>query len=359
MITVKARINITDSKNGNVQNITASHAGINISSTINYVKNKRGSSIGNPFILGKNILGTGATYANNLPYYISHFISNEEGAFRNTLTIYVIGKNIYGCIVVFDKENNKHPNSIEVDGITFQDDDAQFEITFDENIENHTIRINNWNTPYEPLILTGIYFDVNINIDEKNIVSFKSNIMDRENNRYPSYGIISNTANLNFADFDMEVLDFIKQEILHSGITVTTWLENDNTNNKEQICEMEIQDLKYDNYNRQIQLSLKDNLEDWQNINVPEIGYSFNEEAKTAKWYFEYLYEITDEIGKYNIPNFSQLDSETRYVLENTEIEYPILKSGNLWDCWSRLCQLCLLHIYIDNNNKVVIKFGL
>lgn len=360
MITVKARINITGTSKGNITGVDISPNGNNVSANGSALINKKGTSLGNPFILGRSILGTNAKYTKQLPYYMGSELANAGGNFKSTYTIQVSGSNLAAVVIVFDKENSRHPNTVTVDGKIFTDDDPQFEIPLTGSSASHTIQISNWNTPNEPLVITGIYADVNIEINNTNLVSFRSNIMDRETSDYPSYGIISNSANLNFADFDQQTLDLITQKVLHSGITVTAWLENEEENAKEQICEMEIRDLTYDNNNRQVQLTLKDNLEDWQDINVPSIDYDpRNPQSQTAEWYYKKLYDITVGLKKYNILSFDELDRDTKEILSSVTIQYPLLESGNLWDSWDKLCQLCLLHMYIDSNNRVVVKYSI
>ena len=359
MITVKARINITGKSKGNITGVDISPNGNNVSANGSALINKKGTSLGNPFILGRSILGKNAKYTKQLPYYMGSELANASGKFKSTYTIKVKGDNLVAVVIVFDKENSRHPNTVTVDGNIMTDDDPQFEIPLSGSSASHTIQISNWNTPNEPLIITGIYADIFIDIDKTNLVSFRSDIMDRENKDYPSYGIISNSANLDFADFDEQALDLIQQKILHSGITVTAWIENEEAGTQEQICEMEIRELTYENNNRQVQLTLKDNLEDMQNINVPSIDYDprpDKSKPQTAEWYYKHLYNITVDLNKYNILPFDDLDDATKSVLTNTVIQYPILESGSLWDSWDKLCQLCLLHMYIDNNNIVTIK---
>ena len=239
----------------------------------------------------------------------------------------------------------------------YVDDDPQIEIHFPNTSNSHTIEISNWNTPNEPLIITGIYADLSIDIGLNNLISFNSTIQDRDSSDYPTYGLISNTATLNFADLDEQTKDLITQKILHSGITVTVELVNDTANKREQICQMEIRNLSYDNNNRSVSLSLKDNLEDLQDINFEGISYTPTVSTpKTAKEIYDILYEATKKLNKYQWQSYDELDEEVKDRLNSITIQYPTMESSNLWDGWNKLCQLCLLHIYIDNNNVVVVK---
>lgn len=363
MITLGARINLIDS--GKVANIMPLNlAGNNVSATPQSLVGKRNISVGNPFILGRSKLGSGFTYVKKLPYFLGNRLSDTNGKFPITYSLSIQGNNIASATIVFDKEHNGHPNSIVVDAATtYVDDDAQYEIIFENPATFHNFRINNWNKPYSPLIITSIYADINIEIDRNNLLSFSSNIFDRATLDEPSYGIISNSANLDVSDLDEQILDLITQQILHSGITTEVWINNPDGDvglKQEKICLMETRELFYDTDNRTVQVSLKDNLEEWQQIEIEGINY-YNEdgtakEPQTAKWYYEYLYSKTP--SKYNMLLVSYLDSDTIDILENTIIEYPVLESGKLWDSWQKLCELCLLHIYVNKEGKTVCVYN-
>lgn len=359
MITITAKINISGG-GGNINSVTTSDEKLNVAADLNSIVNAQGISVGTPFILGKSRLGSGAYYTNSLPYFVGRYLADSEGNFSQSYTITIRGSNIFSATIVFDKENGRHPNTIIVDGETLYDDDAQFEIAFTNTANTHTIVISNWNTPNEPLVITSIYASLDIDIDRENLISFNSYIMDRADVQKASYGIISNSANLTFADFDKQAIDLITQRVLHSGIKVDVFLNNTDNVVQEQICSMQTRELSYDNDNRQVQLSLKDNLEEWQEINVESINY-YNDDGserkpQTAQWFYEWLYEKTP--SKYNMQKFEELDDETKAILRSTTIHYPLLESDNLWNDWDKLCQLCLLRIYQNNEGRTVCKYN-
>lgn len=353
MITIKARLNVS-ANGGAINSLSSNVSGNNVSADINDIIGKRSVKFGNPFILGESVLDSGATYTDTLPYFLGSQLSDSNGNFAQTYTITINGVGLSSAIIVFDKENNAHPNTITVDGVTVYDDDAQFELVF-ASASTHRIEISNWNKPYSPLIITAIYADINIEIGKNNLLSFNSDIYDRTNVQQPSYGIVSNSANLSFSDLDEQTLDLINQRILHSGIQADVWLDNSDSNTQEQVCSMAIKELSYDNDNRQVQVSLRDSLEEWQYIPIEPIYYNpLLGEEKTAKWVYQYLYNKTPK--KYGMQSFEELDTHTQEILENTTIKYPVLKADNLWNNWNKLCDLCLLHIYIDNNGKTICR---
>lgn len=356
MITVSAKIDVMAGSIAEIKSVSSNINGINVSPDITSTLGKKRQPDIKPFMLGKSKLGTGSHYIKQLPYLVGRELSNSNGDFANSYTINITSSEVLEqMIIVFDTVNNAHPKSISVDGQTFVDDDPQFEIVFREKKLTHTITINNWNTPHSPIVITSIYTNANIEIDRRNLLSYDSSIFDRANIDYPSYGIISNGGSIRFADYDTTILDLITQKILHSGITVEIFLNNTLTKKSEQLAKLSIRELTYDNNNRAVDLQLKDDLEEWQEMTVEAIYYD-PETPKTEnfKWLYEYLWKKTPQ--KYNMLSFDELDEETQNVLTNTFIQYPLLESDSLWNEWDKLCQACHLHIFVNEVGNTVCK---
>lgn len=356
MITITARFNVSEN-GGTINSINSNILGNNVSANINDILGKRSVAIGNPFILGKSVLDSGAYYTNSLPYFLGSQLSNYKGDFKNSYTITLNGSGITQFVIAFDTENRAFPNSILVDGETFYDDDPIWEINC-KTADTHTIEISNWNTPYSPLIITSLYADININVDKDNLMSFNSDIIDRADINFPTYGIISNSASISFSDLDESTLDLITQQILKSNIQVKVYLNNSEAEKPEEtepICVMETRGLSYNIDNRQVQVSLKDNIEEWQEINIEGINYDpLDGNSQTAQWFYEYLYSKTPK--EYDMLSFEELDEKIQDKLKNTMIMYPLLESDTLWNSWQKFCELCFLHIYVNYDGRVVVK---
>lgn len=357
MITITARINI-ESDNGKINSAESNLPANNISVGINKVVKNKNVKVSNPFILGASKLGSESYYENGLNYFMGQQLSDLNGNFQTPYIITINGSDIKHFTIIFDEDNNNYPNSIIVDETTVYRNGAKWEIDVD-SADTHTINISNWNKPNSALIITSIYADIGIEINRKNLVSFDSEIFDRANTQYPSYGIISNSANMIVLDFDEKILDMIIKRKLHSGISVEVWLENNISNSIEKICSMQTREMSYDNDNRRVQLSLKDNLEEWQHINVDGINYDPNNQiSRTASWFYGKLIDKEITPSKYNMQSFNELDNATKMVLATTTIKYPLLESGTLWDSWQKLCEVCMLHIYVNNEGKTVCKYN-
>lgn len=253
------------------------------------------------------------------------------------------------------------------------DDDPVFTIS-NIDFQNPTLKIKDWNVPNYPLVITGIYAEVTIEIDRRNIISLESSTFDRSDLKLPSFGIISNTGNIEFNDLDGEIRDYAEQLLLQSGLSCEIKLNNTLVDGaSETIGLFETDQWNYGNNSRVVSVSLKDDLEEWQEINVAEIPYDpRKKESKPFSWLYEHLWKLTSNrssyvndkgetiIGKgnYNMFSIVELDENTQAVLNNTYIQYPLLESGSLWQQWTKLCQACQMHIYKNSKGIVVCRYN-
>ena len=197
-----------------------------------------------------------------------------------------------------------------------------------------------------------------IEIDRRNMLSVSRSIFDRSDLKLPSFGIISNTGNIEFNDSDGKVLHYAENLQLQKGQKCEIWLNNTLVENaSELIGSFETDQWDYDNDNRVASVSLKDDLEEWQEINVEGINYDPRKpESKSFRWLYNYLWELTNP--RYPMLRDDELEDKTFEVLNTTYIQYPLLESGTLWQQWTKLCQVCQLHIYKNNDGIVVCRYN-
>jgi hypothetical protein len=197
-----------------------------------------------------------------------------------------------------------------------------------------------------------------IEIDRNNVLFIESSIYDRSDLNLPSFGIISNVGQIEFNDNDGKVFQYAEDLRLINGLRCEIMLSNTLfVGANEIVATMETDQWDYDNENKVVNVSIKDDLEEWQEINVSEILYDpRNPEVKPFSWLYEKLWEITNP--NYPMQKLSDLDEKTYGVLTNTYIQYPLLESGSLWQQWTKLCQACQLHIYKNSNGIVVCRYN-
>lgn len=196
-----------------------------------------------------------------------------------------------------------------------------------------------------------------IPLNNKRIISISANSFDRSDITRPSYGIISNTGELEFNDFDSEFLNYANQRLLTSDLPVSIFLNNTlYKTTRQQIGKFQTRSWNYDNNNRRVSVSLKDDLEEWQDIPIVGISYDpIYNEATSMRSYYGILYSKTP--NKYQMLPFRELDEKTQLILQETTIQYKILKVGNLWEQWRKLCEVCALYIYKNSDGKTVCNY--
>lgn len=359
MITLTAKINLLSGDNKALSLGSTNLSGNNISSDLGSVISVKvnGSS---PFILGASKLGDGSTFSGGVDYFIGDQPSDDNGYFATPYSITITGNAMTSLTIAFDTANGRHPKRIKIDGVEYNDDDSIFTVGGLTESTSHTIYIDNWNSPLYPLVITGVYVEVSINIDRKNLISIESSIFERSDLKLPSFGIISNTGNIEFNDLDGEIKDYAERLLLQSGLSCEIRLNNTLVDGaSELVAKMETDQWNYENDSRVVSVSIKDDLEEWQDINVDGISYDpRTPESKPFKWLYEYLWDITTANGNYNMQAFGDLDNKTQEVLENNYIQYPLLERGSLWQQWTKLCQACQLHIYKNNDGVIVCRYN-
>ena len=374
MITLTAKIQIIPKDDDFVGVQFATYDGFtqtnNLSQFAKYGISNKKYTTQNPFVLGASRLGDGSKLLDEVPYFMGNDIAHSNNSFAGVYYIRMVaneGTKVESFTICFDTINNRHPiaifirnenddNTNEQAWVRYEVDDAIFTITGLDKVGNYIIGIGDWNAPNYPLVITGIYTEVNINIDNRNMISLERTIYDRADTKLPHWGIISNTGNISFNDLDGEVLDYAEQMLLNAGLKCEIYLNNTLVEGaSELIAEYETAQWDYDNDNRVVSVSIKDDLEEWQDIYIPKIQLKAE---KPFSFFYDYLWSFTDirgsKNGQYNMLSFDELDDNTKSVLENTYCKYPLLEASTLWQGWEKLCVAVQAHIYKD---KGVVQF--
>lgn len=319
-----------------------------------------------PFILGSTNIGEYATLEKSVNYYIGSELSDNNWTFKNPYVIEITTKEpLNSLTLAFDTEKGRHPRSIDLkydnEKITYYDDDSIYTIVIPENTAtSYTVEISNWNAPNAPLVISGIYVKITLDINKRNLISLNSSIFDRSDYKTPSYGIISNTGYIEFSDMSGEIRDYAEAYLLTSNLKASIKLNETILKKSEEIGYFETKEWNYDSNNRKVSVTLKDNLEEWQNIQIEGFVYDPRQPnavlpnqlmADLYKW----LYERTPQ--KYNMIPYDKLDQATKQILENTFLYHPLLKTDSLWRQWQKLCEACALYIYKNMVGETVCSY--
>lgn len=362
-------VSITPSETNNIGKITSPDEQ-NYKGNLCHISNTRIRN-GNAFIIGSSKIGDGSTLSNGVDYFIGKTLSNKNREFIHSdstsgYSIYIEPISTIGNVtIVFDDIGNGFPLKItHSNGISYVNDDAVVTLKIKES---NSITVNSWNKPNAPLIIRGIYTDVSIDLDYSNLISMSGSIFERSDYKLPNFGIISNSGNIEFNDTDGEILDYAEEGWLTGGletkIQLVNTLKKDGDGNyvKNNVGTYYTAIWNYDTDNRTVSVSIKDDLEEWQDITVEGFNYDPRNPNKVLKNktmgdLYKWLWGKTP--SKYKMQTLEELDETTSAKLNSTYIEYPLLKSGNLWQQWSKFCEANQTHIYKNFDGITVCKYN-
>ena len=193
-------------------------------------------------------------------------------------------------------------------------------------------------------------------LDYSRITSINVSIFDRSDLSKPSYGIISNSGNMEFNDYDSKFLEFAHNGLLTADLPVRFFLNNTKTKNQKQIAEFETVSWDYDSDNKVASVSLTDGFEKCQNIWIKGIKYDPNNNTTVSMsdFYSDLRYKAP---SAYKIIRFDELDTKTQNILNSTYVDFFILKDGNLWEQYRKICEVCGLYIYKNAEGKIVCTY--
>lgn len=194
-------------------------------------------------------------------------------------------------------------------------------------------------------------------VNQKNLIGLDLSIFDRSDLKFPNFGIISNVGNLRINDIGGQILTYVESGLFGKGLKCEIFLNNTLMKNSKKIGVFETNELDYDNENFVFNVSIKDDLEEWQEINIEGINCDpSNPTATPLSDIYTHLWEKTN--ANYPMKSLKELDDLTKSVLTNTYLKYPLLEKGTLWQQWTKLCQVSQLHIYKNNEGIVSCRYN-
>ena len=346
--------------------ISITPSGNNISASIADVVSVRRSG-SNPFLFGASKLGNGEVFSSGEPYFIGSELSDENGNFETPYTLSFSINNLdtsnINFFILFDTYNNAYPKTIRgeiYDGsnlittLTVVQNETLFIFSYASSITgdniNFKVIINDWSMPKYPVRIQSIYTGIKLFADRRNMLSLSAPIKDRSDNEQPSYGIISNSGSLSIIDGTGEIKEYARMKLLTPDLNVQIWLEDTLTKKKQSIGKFKTNKWTYNNNNFEVNIELKDDLEEWQNYTISGIRFrNFNETA------FGVYTFISDEINQIYGYDFV-IDEKTEYLLKGIIIENFYLSKGTLWEEFIKLCDIAGLNIYKNNNDEIVVS---
>ncbi len=372
-------ISITDSNGSNVQsNISA-----NISNIFSKIKPK--FSKRNPFIIGSSVLSGGATFSNGEQYFITNCFSSatkDENSniypFENDIIItmesidYVLGVLPTVFSILFDVSDNVYPPQIIINGYndldvkqwtnTYLPETPYFTVANldNSNCVRYEIIINGLNKPNSQLILLGVYSQLSIYADKRNLISLDSDRKDRSDNGQPSFGVISNGGEISLLDQTGEIKTYAQLGLLTHNLPIKLYIEDTLSKKERQVfATMYSEKFNYDNINYQLNISLTDGLTKLQegkdiikNLSVHPIGVSSSLDRLYGYSFGELVSDLTNQIQNFNIDFEGDFFNRFRF-------EYPMLDYATPWQQFQKLCDITGSNLWLDSisNPKLISQF--
>jgi hypothetical protein len=193
-----------------------------------------------------------------------------------------------------------------------------------------------------------------ITVDSKNALRISSYLSDRGDIKKPSFGVISNSGDIEFNDIDGTVLEYATNGMLVEGVKCEIYLTNTLVSGLSKLIgEYETGEWSYDNEDKVVRVTIKDDLQELQSINYE--GFSYDPRDTTHRslaWFYDKLRTATVKAG-HEMLTVGELDEKTQIMLNNFMVKYPMLEKGSLWAEWQKFCEVGQTHIYKE---KGVIK---
>lgn len=346
MITIESTINVLNAPNQSIDSGTINTTKSNISAEIDMVLGQK-AQCSNPFIFGASILGNGATFSDDVDYFIGGVPANDNGQFSSAYEIDVMGTNINSITIAFDTKNNRHPNHIIVDTVEYENNEDEFIVAGLEDKPTHTISFSDWNTANYPAIISGIYIGVVIKVDNLNIIDLTANLISVTDNKFPQFGIMSNIGNIRFNDLSQQVKQLANADLLQQGVDVDIDIIDTVSGKKQSVAKYLTKNWNYNSNNHEVSVTLQDDLLQWQEIMIDKI---FINNDCTANDIYLRLLDLTPTKFRMSI------DNNSINYLKSINCANIIIKSQSLWNGWQKLCELCSAIIYKNHNGDTVFK---
>jgi hypothetical protein len=329
--------------------------GNNISQPVEQSLNTKHSG-SNPYLLGCSDFSMGAELVDDtVPYFIGGIAANEEGLFGDGLVYELtirsdIPERTNIITISFDDYNNQHPNSIVIvtdDGVSQTHKVTASTQTFVTNpTSSWVIQIGNWNTPNFPLRIQSIMTNTVIEISQGSLVDLQFSGMDRSDITSPSFGIYSNSGNIEFIEKSNQIKPLKEAGVLLNR-KIVFYFSNRYKDTK--IGTFYISDADYSQTSNRVKLNFKDKIEKWQEVTIPIDQVLALDELS--------LNEIKNLISE----QVKGLDFEIIYDTArwySIRVAAPYLLNSSFWAFMTKCCELSACYIYCNENGDATISFG-
>ena len=237
------------------------------------------SSGGNPFILGKSKLGSGAKYTSSYDGYISNIRSTSTYYNNDATKGYVIPNGgirieitrktnpITTLSLFFDKVVKEYPVVIDV---TYNHKTISYENTSYEMFtwadgdcleKTIVITLKSWSTPNSVIRLTGLLDELTMTYDRSNGLAGLSIKIQSTTSDMPEYGCIGKTDSMKICDKSYTIQKMAERGLLDKKVPVSVLINNN------LVCKYKTAS-DWDVNGNEISVSLEDEIMGWSDIQL-------------------------------------------------------------------------------------------
>lgn len=327
----------------------------------------------NPFIIGGSKLDGRSTFSKGERFFIGNTLSkideetgeiafnnrNDNSRFNNDLYIrFGHGSTTAGAYFIFDSVNNEFPSKIKLEmhpafgeGEVFTKIyDITSSMTWvnfyfeDSNYHEAYLRVTvlDWNKENRPARIEAVFITPIIKINKSSLQSLERYLSSSSSCKEPTYGVISNNAQLTVLDIDGRIKSLMEDEVLNGPLHVEINLVDTLSGVSDHVLKYDASEFSYDNNNLTLSVSMTDGLEALQDEDIGYIAVDKNTSlAQTIKKF----------VAPYSVA-FISIDEELYNIYSSKDYVY----SGTVWDNLNQLCNSNCIKAYINEHGAFVFR---
>lgn len=194
----------------------------------------------------------------------------------------------------------------------------------------------------------GERVDVVQQIDKRSMLSLDCNHMSVPEVDKPSFGLVSNSGNISFVDYNKSFLGYAMLGLLNQSNTCKVYLKNTVSKTTRLMGIFYAQKWSYDANNKQVSVSLTDGLERMQNILMEEYSMDIPKGSKRSiETILDDFVELVEKNGFAIKKDYSDAEFSKFLTL------YPSVSQGNLWQQYSKVLAATGLNGYIERYGEL------
>lgn len=324
----------------------------------------------NPFIIGGSKLDGRSTFSKGEKFFIGNTLSKvdeETGeiAFNNRsdnnkydlIIRFRHGLPTLGAYFIFDSVNNEFPSKIKLEmhpssggEIVTKIYDITSSMTWvnfyfeDSNYDGNAylyVTVLDWNKENRPVRIEAVFVTPIIEVNKSSLQSLERNLSSSSSCKEPSYGVISNNAQLTVLDIDGRIKSLIEDGMLNSTLHVEIRLVDTLSDVSDPVLKYDASEFSYDNNNLTLSVSMTDGLEALQDKDIGYIAVDKNTSlARTIQEFVPYSVAIT------------VIDEELYNIYSSKDYVY----SGTVWDNLNQLCNSNCIKAYVNERGYFVFR---